>query len=52
MGNSGRAEYVEALEELASSDDSVIAEHARWAIDRLRREDSQLTSSEAEQLRS
>ena len=37
MGNSGRTEYIADLEELASSEDSVVVEHANWAIERLRR---------------
>jgi len=36
MGNSERAEYIPALEELARSDDRVVAAHALWAITRLR----------------
>ena len=35
MGNSGRREFVGELEELASSDDPVVAEHAQWAIERV-----------------
>lgn len=35
MGNSGLRAFVSELEELANSDDPVVAEHARWAIDRL-----------------
>jgi len=35
MGNSGRKEYVADLERLATNEDPVIAEHARWAIGRL-----------------
>lgn len=36
MGNSGLQEYIPALERLALSEDSVIAEHAVWALARLR----------------
>ena len=35
MGNSGRAEYREPLERMAASEDAVVAEHARWALNRL-----------------
>lgn len=35
MGNSERREYVADLEKLAVNEDPVIAEHARWAIQRL-----------------
>jgi len=37
MGNSGRTEYIADLEELAQSEDSVVVEHAKWAIERLSR---------------
>jgi epoxyqueuosine reductase len=37
MGNSGRAEFREALERLASSEDAMVAEHARWGLARLAR---------------
>lgn len=36
MGNSGRAEYLNELERLALSDDLSLAEHGRWARDRLK----------------
>ena len=36
MGNSGQAEYMSDLEELARSEDLNIAEHARWGLERLR----------------
>ena len=36
MGNSGNPEYIPDLEELASSAEANVAEHARWAIERLR----------------
>ena len=35
MGNSGERRYRAALERLAASDDAGVAEHARWALDRL-----------------
>ena len=33
MGNSGREEYVTDLEQLANSADTVVAEHAKWAME-------------------
>jgi epoxyqueuosine reductase len=36
MGNSGRPEFRAPLEELAASADPMVAEHARWALKRLR----------------
>jgi len=35
MGNSGQTKFREPLEKLASSDDVLIAEHARWALKKL-----------------
>lgn len=35
MGNAGRAEFREPLERLAAGEDEVVAEHARWAMERL-----------------
>jgi len=35
MGNSGLVDFREPLEELAASPDSVVSEHARWALQRL-----------------
>jgi len=35
MGNSGEARFREPLERLASSDDELVAEHARWALGHL-----------------
>ena len=35
MGNSGERRYRAALERLAESDDAGVAEHARWALERL-----------------
>jgi len=47
LGNSGahpgttaHSRIVALLERLAGSDDAVIAEHARWALDRLRSRDA------------
>lgn len=37
MGNSGLEKFVEPLERLAVSEDPIVAEHARWALARLRR---------------
>jgi epoxyqueuosine reductase len=37
MGNSGRLEFAHALEELARDEDATVAEHARWALERLKR---------------
>ena len=36
MGNSGLAKFAEPLEKLAASADPNLAEHARWALERLR----------------
>ena len=36
MGNSGDPRFIPALEELACDEDANVAEHARWAIGRLR----------------
>jgi epoxyqueuosine reductase len=38
MGNSESPHYRPVLERLAASDDSVVAEHARWALGRLKEE--------------
>jgi epoxyqueuosine reductase len=35
MGNARREEYRDALERLAASDDTLVAEHARWALNQL-----------------
>lgn len=48
MGNSGRREYIAELEELAATDDPVIAEHAMWAIDRLNQKNQRNFSPQAE----
>lgn len=37
MGNSGEARFLPLLEKLASGEDAMLAEHARWAADKLRR---------------
>lgn len=36
MGNSGNREFLSALEKMGEDPDLVIAEHARWAIEKLR----------------
>jgi epoxyqueuosine reductase len=36
MGNSGKTEFLPQLEELAKDPDPVVAEHARWAVARLK----------------
>jgi epoxyqueuosine reductase len=38
MGNSGDQKFVPTLERLADDADSVVAEHARWALDKLNSE--------------
>ena len=35
MGNSGNQEFIPALEELAADEDAVVAEHARWGLEKL-----------------
>ncbi len=42
MGNSGNAAYIPVLEKMCAEGDQVVAEHARWAIKKLR---SQSTSA-------
>ncbi|HWZ43266.1 MAG TPA: tRNA epoxyqueuosine(34) reductase QueG [Candidatus Saccharimonadales bacterium] len=37
MGNSGNREFLPALERLAADQDATVAEHARWAIEKIRR---------------
>lgn len=37
MGNSGNKAFLPALEEMAAGDDEIVAEHARWAMERLKR---------------
>jgi epoxyqueuosine reductase len=39
MGNSGDERFVPVLEELSGDQDEVVAEHARWALRRLRKAD-------------
>jgi epoxyqueuosine reductase len=41
MGNSGHAKFLPILEKLSSDADSTVAEHAQWALSRLRDEDKQ-----------
>jgi epoxyqueuosine reductase len=36
MGNSGNRGFIPALEKMASDEDAAVAEHARWALDKLR----------------
>jgi epoxyqueuosine reductase len=36
MGNSGNKEFIPELEKMSADDDPVIAEHARWALKKLR----------------
>jgi epoxyqueuosine reductase len=36
MGNSGEPKFAPALEVLAQDEDAVVAEHARWALERLK----------------
>src|SRR5262249_48764204 len=36
MGNSGNKEFVRDLEKLAADSDPVVAEHAAWALEKLR----------------
>ena len=52
MGNSGRSEYIDELERLASSEDAVVAEHAIWAIGKLNQKNHQEYSSPAQILAS
>jgi epoxyqueuosine reductase len=40
MGNSGLSAYITELEKLANNEDVVVAEHARWAIGRLRAQEN------------
>jgi epoxyqueuosine reductase len=35
LGNVGAAEHVPALERVAAGDDDLVAEHARWALERI-----------------
>jgi epoxyqueuosine reductase len=36
MGNSGNAKFIPTLKELATDSDSIVADHAEWALERLR----------------
>jgi len=36
MGNSGDLQFLPALEELAHDEDEIVAEHARWAMEKLK----------------
>jgi hypothetical protein len=36
MGNSGGERFLPVLEELSRDEDPVVAEHARWALSRLK----------------
>ena len=47
MGNGGSHEYIPELERLAASEDPVIAEHAVWALARLRRVHSESQQEKA-----
>ncbi len=47
MGNSGLQKYVPELERLTQSDDPIIAEHAVWALVRLRAANSESQQEEA-----
>jgi epoxyqueuosine reductase QueG len=36
MGNSGNTKFLGSLKKLVDDEDPIVAEHARWAISRLR----------------
>jgi epoxyqueuosine reductase QueG len=38
MGNSGDTNFAPTLEKLAQDEDSIVAEHAKWALERLPRD--------------
>jgi hypothetical protein len=38
MGNSGRSEFLPLLDRIASDEDEPVAESARWALARLKKE--------------
>ncbi len=42
MGNSGNQQFLPLLSELSRDEDDVVAEHARWAADKLRTENQEL----------
>ena len=46
MGNSGLSEYRAELEQLASNEDPIVAEHAGWAIEKLTQNHSTFVSAE------
>ncbi|HEY0564159.1 MAG TPA: tRNA epoxyqueuosine(34) reductase QueG [Terriglobales bacterium] len=46
MGNSGDTRYLSRLQELAVSEDAVVAEHARWAMARISLSQSRLKHKE------
>jgi uncharacterized protein (UPF0147 family) len=35
MGNSGNREFISLLEEMSQDSDANVAEHARWALEKL-----------------
>jgi epoxyqueuosine reductase len=41
MGNSGQQSFIHLLEELAQNEDVSVAEHARWALEKLRHAESE-----------
>ncbi len=47
MGNSGEARFLPLLEDLARDPDPLVAEHARWALARLRRATTEAMSGPA-----
>jgi epoxyqueuosine reductase len=46
MGNSGQHEFIPQLEQMALDEDSNVAEHARWALERLRDKDDDENTSD------
>jgi hypothetical protein len=36
MGNSGNRKFIPVLEKMAAGPDTTVAEHARWALEKLR----------------
>jgi epoxyqueuosine reductase len=46
MGNSGQHEFIPQLEQMALDEDSNVAEHARWALERLRDNDDDENTSD------
>jgi epoxyqueuosine reductase len=49
MGNSGNREFLPQLQILAEDSDPVVAEHARWAMERLRKKDNQVANEKPSQ---